>query len=228
MGILIRKSCPLVVQDIQTDDHGRFAALTCQWEGRVYNVVSIYIPPAIHNQAFPALGRLLLSLPQGKLIIGGDFNAVLDASQDKLPPRNQGITTTQLQDFVDAMGLVDTWRTHHPTERQYTHYFGAHNSMSRIDHIFTSTTSFENVQEITHLPRGISDHSPILAKYTSHSTGRRRIYPIYSGYLKVPEIRKNLHKTTKHYFHEKAQSVTSLPQSFEKHTRQSCADKPYL
>lgn len=83
VGILINKRFPLILIDTKTDDQGRFAGITCQWEGRPYNLVTVYVPPALHQTALPALSAFLLSLPAGDTIIGGDFNTVMNVSLDR-------------------------------------------------------------------------------------------------------------------------------------------------
>lgn len=109
-GILLHKSCPYVIQQIWTDPHGRFAAWSGQWEGRVLNVVSVYAPPGLQRLALTDIGKLLLDLPVGTLIVGGDFNLVLDDLLDRAPPKPGPSPTTPLRQFTDALGLVDIWR----------------------------------------------------------------------------------------------------------------------
>lgn len=188
--ILINKRFPVIPNDTWTDPHGRFAALSCQWGGRIYNVVSVYIQPALHASAFADLGRLLLRLPPGELIMGGDFNATMDDTKDREPPHGAGRAGVVMRDFVQALGLLDIWRSKHPDTQQYSFHLGAHRSLSRIDYIFTLSIRLENIGDISYLPRGISDHSPVLLTCTAFHPGRHREYPIYLGYFKTRAIRK--------------------------------------
>ena len=71
MGIMLHRSLTFIIHTIHTDAHGSFAALTGAWEGKILNVMSIYIPPRLHDQILPKLGSLLLTLAQGILIAGG-------------------------------------------------------------------------------------------------------------------------------------------------------------
>lgn len=209
VGILISKKFPLIVMESRKDELGRFAAVTGQWEGRIYNFVSVYIPPALHKTTLPELGKFLLALPQGELIMGGDFNATMDDTIDRQPPHITKKGSNMLREFSDALGLVDVWREKCPQAQQYSFFSGVHNSLSRIDYLFTLAVGLEKIRQVTHLPRVISDHSPIILTYTLYSLGRKRIFPIYSSYLKNLKIRKHLIKSTEQYFQENTHSVIS-------------------
>ena len=79
VGILQKKTLPLIVQATHLDSLGRYAALTGQWEGKVLNIVSVYSPPRLHEPLLKDLGSLLLTLPEGILVAGGDYNMTLSA-----------------------------------------------------------------------------------------------------------------------------------------------------
>ena len=88
MDVLIRKSLPLSIQHTQTDPHGRFSVLMGTGEGATLNFISIYVPPRLHNQVLAELGALLLALPSGTLVAGGDNNAIMDRACDSWPARD--------------------------------------------------------------------------------------------------------------------------------------------
>lgn len=102
---------------------------------------------------------------------------------DRKPPRKHDGTHHRLAEFLDAFGLIDVWRMCFPQERQYTFHSSVHDSISSIDYILTLASGLDRVLEITHLPRGISDHSLVKIQYISHLMGRRRIFPIYPGFF---------------------------------------------
>lgn len=168
----------------------------------------MYIPPALHSSGFTALSEFLLNLPHGPLIIGGDFNTTLNDALDRTPPRRQYRTHAILTDFINALGLIDIWRTQFPSQQQYTHHSAAH-SLSRIDYLLAPATELGHFHSVTHLPRGISDHSPISVQYTLHHKAHTRTFPIYPGFLRSPQIGQSLIDTTKHYFEENTLSVAS-------------------
>ena len=46
--------------------------------------------------------------------------------------------TQALKDTLDAMGLIDSFRTFHPNAEEYTFFSSAHETFSRIDYILGS------------------------------------------------------------------------------------------
>lgn len=209
VGILIRKRFPLIIHGTFKDDQGLFAALAVQWEGRRLNFVSVYVPPALHSSALSALASFLIRLPEGDIILGGDFNMTVNDALDRTPHRPQHKQTTPLTEFLTAHGLLDVWRIQNPHQRQYTFHSGAHNSLSRIDYILMTVTDMTKIGKTEILPRGISDHSPIQAELKAHGPTQNRMYPIYPGYFQNRAIRKGLTSATSHYFQENEHSVSS-------------------
>ena len=88
VGILIKKTLPLVVRETYVDERGRYAAINGIWEGEILNIISVYVPPRLHDQLFLDLGALLLQLPNGRLLMGGDFNTAIDETWDRWPIKN--------------------------------------------------------------------------------------------------------------------------------------------
>lgn len=70
-GILIKNTLPLVVGRKWMDPLGRYVALTGRWEGYTINLCSVYIPPKLHSTTLPDIGKVILELPEGTLIMGG-------------------------------------------------------------------------------------------------------------------------------------------------------------
>ena len=163
VGILIKKTFPLIIQEMYVDERGRYAAITGVWEGEILNLISVYVPPRLHDQLFLDLGALLLQLPNGKLLLGGDFNTAMDETWDRWPTRGPPGSESPLMAFAQALGLADMWRLHNPGVRQYSYYSGAHGSLSRLDYLLTLANDVPLFRDVRLLPRGISDHSPVWA-----------------------------------------------------------------
>lgn len=133
----------------------------------------------------------------------------LNDALDGTPPRPQHKQITPLTEFITAHGLLDVWRHQHPHQRQYFFHSGVHNSLSRIDYILLAIDDVAKIGNTTILPRGISDHSPILSEIRTNQPKQTRMYPIYPGFLQNPKIRKGLSQATIHYFTENDHSVDS-------------------
>ena len=61
--------------------------------------------------------------------------------------------TQALNDTVDQIDLIDTYRTFHPKRVDYTFFSSAHRTFSRIDHTLghkTSPNNFKKIEIIKH------------------------------------------------------------------------------
>ena len=139
VGILVKKSLPLSVTRTWSDPRGRFIIITGLLRGKGINIGSLYIPPRLHDQTLPDIGRTLLQLPEGHIILGGDLNLTLNNDLDRFPIPPVVHAKKTLQGFLDATGFADIWRTQHPNLKQYTFLSGVHGSLSRIDHLLTTS-----------------------------------------------------------------------------------------
>ena len=126
--------------------------------------MSVYVPPQLHRTTLKVLGDMFLGLPHGTTIIGGDFNALLNREIDS----SRGVSgressaDQQFHSSVYSMGLCNVWRKWNPSTPLYTHTSAAHHMHSRIDYILMSATDMSLTKGDNILPRGISDHSPVI------------------------------------------------------------------
>ena len=54
---------------------------------------------------------------------------------DRLSRQKINRETQTLNDALDQMDLIDTYRTFHPKQAEYMFFSSAHGTFSRIDHI---------------------------------------------------------------------------------------------
>ncbi|KIM64469.1 hypothetical protein SCLCIDRAFT_15235 [Scleroderma citrinum Foug A] len=103
-------------------------------------------------------------LPHPHLLLG-NFNMVEDPI-DRVPARSDSEpVSTALRTCRQTLGLQDTWHHSFPDERSFS-YISAHNTMSRIDRIYTNSTTgkclSDWVVECSEVP---SDHRMILVRF---------------------------------------------------------------
>lgn len=68
----------------------------------------MYIPPPFDSTILYTLLTKLASLQVHKIIIGGDFNSILDPTKDTSnPPRSAHL---DLAMWADTLGLHEIWR----------------------------------------------------------------------------------------------------------------------
>ena len=97
-------------------------------------IVNNYAP----NLGAPQYIRQTLTDIKGEIdsntVIVGDFNTTL-TPMDRSPKQKINKETQVLNDTLDAMDLIDIFRTFYPNAEEYTFFSSAHGTFSRIEHI---------------------------------------------------------------------------------------------
>ena len=117
VAILICKTVPFRHVSTVSDPNGQFVQVT----GYIYSFHVMQLNVCGPNFDDPAFFcKIFNSLPDladTHLIVGGDFNCVLDSRLDRLALLNQSSTSSMvLNDLMSSMNLVDIWRLGHLTD----------------------------------------------------------------------------------------------------------------
>lgn len=138
---LIPKNSSLEILETSKDEQGRFLLLHIQKEGTPYAIGNVYAPTQDNVQEQIQLIDLIeeqvSNLQPQNIILGGDFNAILDPRLDKSPRAGRAVTQdgsayrARLESLNDSLELIDLWRALHPSTRQYS--FRRANYGSRLD-----------------------------------------------------------------------------------------------
>lgn len=161
VAILIRKTVPFRHVSTVSDPNGRFILVTGYIHSFHVTLLNVYGPnfddPAFFRKIFSSLP----DLSDTHLIVGGDFNCVLDSRLDRSAQSNYSSTSSMvLNDLMSSMNLVDIWRLGHPTDRDYSFFSQMHKSFSRIDYFLIDSKLISNVIASKYHNILISDHSP--------------------------------------------------------------------
>ena len=132
-------------------NEGRSIAATIRWAGHTIRVVNVYLPnvPAERQRFITScILPLVTNLPNGtQLVLGGDFNFVMDPAMDRYRP--PGLLATRPADptvvhwTANMPQLTDVFRVRYPQRRDFTWFrpvagnAGAH-SASRIDRFYAT------------------------------------------------------------------------------------------
>ena len=202
VAILLKRNFAFSLIGTKSDPMGRYVAVWGLVEGVAHNFISVYVPPQMQSLTFRDLGEVVLSLPPGVTVIGGDCNAMMDRERDS--SRGAGVGThgadARFQAWTESLGLCDVWRTWNPGVTQYTHSSAAHGSHSRIDYLLVPGTDMARTSGSRILPRGISDHSPVQLDMVGTVTGRRPMWRLNAWYMQDSELVKKLTKDIENYF----------------------------
>ena len=130
---------------------------------------------------------------EGEIIIGGDFNLILDPKMDRSSDKSPVKCRSRkiINSSIKELGLCEIWRFAHPKNKEYSFFSPVHNSFTRIDYFIISMTLVHRISSCEYLPRVMSDHAPIsltiLPRDISQKLYRWRINPVL---LHNPEFDK--------------------------------------
>ncbi|KAL6461177.1 hypothetical protein MHYP_G00311430 [Metynnis hypsauchen] len=167
-AILVRNTLDFEIFSHEKDINGAYLVLKCKLEGQPYTLVSVYN----HHKDMKTLDQLskyLQRMASGMLVIGGDFNTVLNPFIDKETKLSPSKVTNNsahnklrscMERFMKSLQLLDIWRRMNPVTRNYT--FNKNNIMSRLDYFFIPEECMWRIKhcEISHLQR--PDHQPLI------------------------------------------------------------------
>ena len=187
VAILINKSVHFNETEVLTDSEGRFVIV----QGKLLDIpvalCNIYAPNSDRPEFFHNLSQLLLDLGDVQIILGGDFNQILDQDLDRSQPRRniESRSAVAIRQLASDLGLRDIWRLMHPDGRDYSFFSPPHNVYTRIDYFlisqslvdFSVSTSIGNIV--------MSDHAPVFLSLTTLSqTPRSRRWRLNVSLLK--------------------------------------------
>lgn len=140
------------------------------------SVVGVYAPaqPADRSGFFADQLRPLLPADGRPLLLGGDFNCVLEAADCVYPPgaappahSSRHVGAVDLGALMAEHSLVDLWRQAHPDDRAHTHWSAPASSGARLDRWLLSAPFLAAFQADTriHAASGIAtDHLPVFLR----------------------------------------------------------------
>ncbi len=165
VAILIKDCVPFQYLCHDEDYSGGYLVLFCHLHGELFTLVNVYN----HKDDKEMLKRLqeyLREAAGGVLVVGGDFNTVLDLSWDRI---SKSGTVKQyntphwgpFKKFTASLNLMDTWAYFHPTVKAFT--YCQKDSYSRLDMFLLCEDNLERI------------------KYVKIHEAKRTVDPIKSG-----------------------------------------------
>ncbi|XP_016403362.1 uncharacterized protein LOC107736473, partial [Sinocyclocheilus rhinocerous] len=150
------------------DYSGGYIVLFCHLYGQLYTLVNVYNHKADRQMLYRLRDYLTAINTKGVLLVGGDFNTVLDPTFDRRPAADQTFHSSLrsiLEDFTESLSLKDIFALMHPMEEGFTR--SQNQSHSRLDMFFMPTNTMHYVINCMNhkSPTGkkrISDHNPLV------------------------------------------------------------------
>ena len=162
---LFSRSISDKISDLKSipDEHGRSLICHFQLENKSFSIANIYG----HNSDTPSLfqdtAEQIKMQPSEAIIIGGDFNFVIDSSIDSRnrieSHRNTKATFNQI---CEELNLVDVWRNRNPDKSEFTWRKLKTRTFSRLDMFFVDVGSVLATEHSTIESALKTDHSCIM------------------------------------------------------------------
>ncbi len=161
--IPFNRKFPFNVNYTWNDQMERLAFVCVSVPNHKLAFISVYCPNEPDRDFFTYIGNTLLEQIDCSLVVGGDFNAVLNPALDKSNSEAiANLSSNRLNTLIKDLNLVDLWRMQSATARHYTFFSSRHKTFSRIDYIFLNLALIAGHTSITILPVLLSDHSALL------------------------------------------------------------------
>lgn len=162
VAVLIHRSLPFTLDKSISDKEGRYVLLSGYLYSELIVLGCVYAPNNYDAAFIPQLLADLASFSSPYILIGGDFNCVLNSAVDMSSPRlASSAKSNKLREFLKDLDLHDVWRTPHPLDRDYTFFSYPHQVHSRIDYFFSSRGVLNRTVNCTIGTKSLSDHSPV-------------------------------------------------------------------
>lgn len=98
--------------------------------------MSVYAPTEGDPLFFQELLRLVVSLKDCLVVLGGDFNAVLDPQLDRShASKADSVISSCFNSFLRHSNICDVWRLQNDGVKDYMFFSARHKSYSRIDYL---------------------------------------------------------------------------------------------
>ena len=160
VAILISDKIDFKTKAVKRDKEGHYIMIKGTIQEEDITIINIYAP----NIGAPQYVRQMLTSMKGEInnntIIVGDFDNPL-TPLDRSTKQKISKETQTLNDIMDQLDLIDTYRTFHPKTRNLTFFSSAHGTFSRIVHILSHKSSLGNFKKIEIISSIFSDHSAV-------------------------------------------------------------------
>ena len=149
---------------------GNYSVLVCTIHSNTYTIINIYGPNEDRPSFFQNI-KQKLDLPNANVIIGGDFNFVIDLHQDSNYIRqNNPRAKNAFLEIMEEHSLVDSWRELNPGKKAFTWAKRNPHRFGRLDMFIIGEHQLSLVASSTVIAGYRSDHSII----TLHLNSRQK------------------------------------------------------
>ena len=139
-AILMSDKIDFKTKAVKRDKEGHYIMIKESIQEEDITIINIHAP---NIRAPQYVRQMLRSMKRGinnNTILVGDFNTPF-TPMDRSTKQKINKETQTLNDTIDQLDLIDTYRTFHPKTMNFTFFSRAHRTFSRIDHILGHQSS---------------------------------------------------------------------------------------
>ncbi len=121
--ILVNRKLHLTIEHLGNDEEGRFFFIRCKIHNTRLALVSIYGPNETDSAFFTKVSKALLEQIDCPLVVGGDFNTVVNPALDKSQSDATANPSSKLLNkFITELNLIDLWRIQNTKSKDFTFF----------------------------------------------------------------------------------------------------------
>ena len=192
-----------------TDPKGRFIICDLITNGKHTTLANIYAPNEDDPNLFTSVFNQLLDFKCEEIIVGCDFNLVLDVDKDKKGglARTHKKSLKVINDFSENLDLIDAWRVLNPESSRFTWRQKKPEVHCRLDFFLVNQTTFCNTVSADISPGYKTDHFMITLQISLHSNNREPgFWKLNTSFLNdieyVNRIKLIINQTKAEYAHD--------------------------
>uniref|UniRef100_A0A8C5PW08 Reverse transcriptase domain-containing protein n=1 Tax=Leptobrachium leishanense TaxID=445787 RepID=A0A8C5PW08_9ANUR len=219
-AILFANSVPFQLQDSHTAGDGRCIFVKGDVAGSKYTFANLYLPNTNQHKYLAKALCTLEAFAEGMLILGGDFNIPMNPKEDsssalhRIPRR----TLRRIHLSLQALRLVDVWRAHHPSTRDYTYFSSVHNTYTRLDYFYVPQYNLPLIRSAEIQATTWSDHAPVVITVASPLLRPREgSWQLNTSLLTDPLLVSEIQESIKTYFSDNRDGAVPPPTVWEAH-----------
>ena len=135
--VWVRAGVPFEVLSSLIDKEGRWVLVGGRLDGREIMIGSVHAPNQGQIEFLNSLSAKIREIGAEKMVIGGDFNTILDVDLDRSSSPLRGAPVHRLakgtSEWTESWGLVDVWRLQHGRVQEYSYYSAVQDIHVRLD-----------------------------------------------------------------------------------------------
>jgi exonuclease III len=164
---LVKEGLDCELKVCKQDELGRYIILKGFVQGQPFIVANIYAPNKVNEQCvfYDEIQNELAKLEADadhQIIIGGDFNVILDPDLDRSGGKPKlKESSKNIENLCSSFDLIDIWRIRNPIVKRFSWRQKNPAIQRRLDYWLITNSIQEEVEKVDIIPAIRSDHSAI-------------------------------------------------------------------